>query len=80
MTQLLKPGRNTVEVVVVGTLKNTLGSHHGKQSPGFAGPGSFRAAPAEGPPPGNDYATIGYGLFEPFSVTRRASAATTQPR
>ncbi|HVP09844.1 MAG TPA: glycosyl hydrolase [Phycisphaerae bacterium] len=75
VTELIKPGGNTVDVIVVGTLKNTLGPHHGSPPLGFASPGSFRVAPAEGPPAGDEYATAGYGLFEPFAVIHRASKA-----
>jgi hypothetical protein len=28
----------------------------------------FRNGPEPGPPPGNAYHTLGYGLFEPFTV------------
>lgn len=66
VTPLIKPGENIVEVTVFGTFKNTMGPHHGKQPLGFAGPGSFRDAPQDGPPPGESYSTIAYGLFEPF--------------
>jgi len=57
--------------VVIGTLKNTLGPHHAGPVRGFASPQLFDRAPAAGPPPGKEYNTIGYGLFEPF-VLRHA--------
>jgi len=66
VTDLIKSGTNTVEVVVTGTLKNTLGPHHEKPVLGTAGPGDFRKAAQTGPPPGQDYHTIDYGLFKPF--------------
>jgi hypothetical protein len=28
----------------------------------------FQKGPDQGPPPGNAYHTLGYGLFEPFSL------------
>ena len=68
ITTYLRPGENTVAVVAIGTLKNTLGPHHGKPSLGTAWPGMFQRAPAAGLPRGADYHTVGYGLFEPFSV------------
>ena len=68
VTQSLKRGDNTIEVVVLGTLKNTLGPHHGKQPLGSAWPGMFQKGPMPGPPPGADYSTVGYGLFEPFQL------------
>jgi hypothetical protein len=66
VTKQLKRGDNTVEVVVFGTLKNTLGPHHGGHALGSAWPGMFQNGPKDGPPPGAQYATVGYGLFEPF--------------
>jgi hypothetical protein len=40
----------------------------------------FQKGPPTGPPPGADYATVGYGLFEPFvlkqvTTTLRATAS-----
>jgi hypothetical protein len=66
VTGAIRPGANRIDVVVVGTLKNTLGPHHGKPPLGAAWPASFHKAPPSGPPPGNDYDTVAYGLFEPF--------------
>ena len=66
MTKCVKRGQNEVEVTVIGTLKNTLGPHHGKPALGAAWPGSFHVGPSPGPPPGASYSTVAYGLFEPF--------------
>jgi hypothetical protein len=66
VTDLIKAGSNTVEVTVIGTLKNTLGPHHGNPGLGSAWPGMFHKGPEPGPPPGSKYSTVGYGLFEPF--------------
>jgi hypothetical protein len=66
ITPHLKTGTNTIEVVVIGTLKNTLGPHHAGPGLGSAWPGMFHQAPDKGPPPGAAYATVDYGLFEPF--------------
>jgi len=71
VTKWVKRGRNEVEVVVIGTLKNTLGPHHGNPALGAAWPGSFHVGPSPGPPPGASYSTVAYGLFEPF-VLRQA--------
>jgi hypothetical protein len=68
VTDAVVEGENTVVVTVIGTLKNTLGPHHGNPGLGFAGPGSFHKAPSPGPVPGTDYSTIGYGLFAPFEL------------
>ncbi|MBI2929147.1 MAG: hypothetical protein HYY24_26075 [Verrucomicrobia bacterium] len=80
VTKALKRGDNTLEVVVIGTPKNTLGPHHGKQPLGSAWPSMFQKGPPSGPPPGAEYATVGYGLFEPFvlkqvTITPRATAS-----
>lgn len=71
VTDLLHKGRNTIEVVVIGTLKNTLGPHHAGAVAGRAWPAMFRRGPGEGPPPGDRYHTIGYGLFQPFVIVTR---------
>lgn len=71
ITPAIKSGENTVTIVVIGTLKNTLGPHHAGIMRGSAWPHAFAQGPVEGPPPGGQYDTIGYGLFEPFSVVRQ---------
>jgi len=68
VSRLIRPGRNTIEVTVIGTLKNTLGPHHGNPGTGRAWPHMFRVAPETGPPPGANYHTLEYGLFEPFEL------------
>jgi hypothetical protein len=71
VTDQLRAGTNTVEVVVFGTLKNTLGPHHGNPGLGSAWPGMFQRGPQNGPPPGASYSTVAYGLFEPFKLEQR---------
>ena len=66
VTRLITPGSNKVEVTVIGTLKNTLGPHHAGAVVGRAWPNMFQVGPETGPPPGEKYHTLGYGLFEPF--------------
>jgi hypothetical protein len=68
VTSQISNGENTIDVVVIGTLKNTLGPHHGKPALGTAWPGMFQRGPSPGPPAGVDYSAVGYGLFEPFQV------------
>jgi hypothetical protein len=68
VTEAIRPGKNTVEVLVIGTLKNTLGPHHAGSGVGSAWPGMFHQGPKEGPPPGAAYHTLSYGLFEPFAL------------
>jgi hypothetical protein len=67
VTRQIVTGENTVEVVVIGTLKNTLGPHHVGNLLGFAGPHSFQQGPPN-QPPGSAYQTVAYGLFEPFTL------------
>jgi hypothetical protein len=74
VTKQIRRGENTVEVTVIGTLKNTLGPHHGKPALGAAWPNAFQTGPASGPPPGEEYSTVGYGLFEPFELKHVAPA------
>ena len=70
VSEAITPGANTVEVVVIGTLKNTLGPHHGKPTLGTAWPRMFQIGPETGPPPGRQYHTVGYGLMAPFVLER----------
>ena len=72
ITKFVKPGQNEVSVVVVGTLKNTLGPYFGKVRLGFASPESFRNAPKSGPPASSAYNSVGYGLMEPFHLIASA--------
>ncbi len=66
VTTLIRTGANVVEVIVTGTLKNTLGPHHAGSGVGSAWPSMFHKGPENGPPAGDKYHTIDYGLFEPF--------------
>jgi hypothetical protein len=72
VTKFVSRGQNNVEVTVFGTLKNLLGPHHGKPSPGAAWPASFQRAPQSGQPPGDQYDTYSYGLFKPFILKHKA--------
>jgi hypothetical protein len=66
ITDLIRSGTNVVEVIVTGTLKNTLGPHHAGTGVGSAWPGMFQKGPENGPPAGKTYHTLDYGLFEPY--------------
>ncbi|HPU96524.1 MAG TPA: glycosyl hydrolase [Candidatus Hydrogenedentes bacterium] len=66
----LQNGANTVTVVVYGFLRNTLGPHLRNDTVGVTGPGSWEAAPRQGPPAGSEYFGMDYGLDEPFSLYR----------
>ncbi|MBM3746640.1 MAG: hypothetical protein FJW34_12660 [Acidobacteria bacterium] len=63
-------GKNRVEVVVIGSLKNTLGPHHGKINRGLVSPWSFRSAPQH-QPAGAAYDLDAYGLLAEFSVVEQ---------
>ncbi len=66
VTDSIQVGDNTIEVVVIGTLRNTLGPHHNGPMLGKAWPSAFRVGPETGPPAGASYHTVRYGLFAPF--------------
>ncbi len=68
VTGWVKRGSNNIQVTVIGTLKNLLGPHHGNPPLGAAWPAGFQKAPASGPPPGAEYSTVAYGMFEPFRL------------
>lgn len=68
ITDHLQPGTNVVEIVICGSLRNPLGPHFGEGSVGLTHPGSWNKAPEFGPPSGNDYFAIDYGLMAPFQV------------
>ena len=73
VTKWVKRGQNEVEVTVIGTLKNTLGPHHGKPALGAAWPGSFHVGPNPGPPPGAEL--LHRGLW----AVRAVRAETNHP-
>lgn len=68
VTPDLVVGENRIEVTVIGTLKNTLGPHHNNPPLGSAWPSMFHQGPPNGPPRGDSYHTVSYGLFEPFGL------------
>ncbi|MEN6578375.1 MAG: glycosyl hydrolase [Phycisphaerales bacterium] len=72
VTKTLQRGTNTIDVRVIGTLKNTLGPHHAGTSLGSAWPGMFQQGPEAGPPAGDSYHTVDYGLFTPFVLKQIA--------
>ncbi len=70
VTRFVRPGKNQVEVLVYGSLKNVLGPHHNVNRRGIVGPWMWRYVP-EHTPPGSKYDLLGYGLFEDFRLVRR---------
>ena len=73
ITKVMQAGTNTIDVRVIGTLKNTLGPHHAGRGLGSAWPGMFQQGPETGPPAGNSYHTVDYGLFTPFILKQIAT-------
>ena len=64
----LSQGENNIDIIVIGSLKNTLGPHHVTVPHGVGGrPANFITAP-EIQPEGNSYSMIDYGLMEDFKV------------
>lgn len=70
LTGAIAVGPNVISVVVYGTLRNTLGPLHNDQPLGRAWPGSFQQGAKDGLPPGGEYSSIGYGLFEGFTLVK----------
>ena len=64
IAQYLKEGVNNIEVNVIGSLKNLLGPHYRKPSPGFVSPGHFFNVIDQ--IPGLEYQMLDYGLMDDF--------------
>ncbi len=62
----VREGTNQVQVVVVGSLKNTLGPFHKNPAPGLVSPWLFRNADSY--PPGRQYQQLDYGMLEDFRI------------
>jgi hypothetical protein len=67
ISEWLKEGENTVDVIVTGSLKNLMGPHHFNPEHGFVTPWSFFRAP-DHQPAGSEYDMLDYGLFADFEV------------
>jgi len=70
INRLLRSGRNQVDVIVYGSLKNLLGPHHNEDKPGAAWPPMFQRGAAKGYPAGSAYRVLDYGLMEDFRLVR----------
>lgn len=68
VSKQLIAGRNTISVVVYGSLKNSLGPHHNAPTLGRAWPGQFQQGAKGGYPPGSEYSVLDYGLFDDFTL------------
>lgn len=73
----LPQGENTIDVIVIGSLKNTLGPHHGDLKKGVVKPDLFRVAPAI-QPAGSAYQMIDYGLMEDFKIYALSTGTAEQ--
>ena len=67
ITEFLQAGENAVDVVIYGSLKNTLGPHHFVRRRGIVTPWSFKYAP-EILPGGDSYDLLDYGLIKDFKI------------
>lgn len=65
----MREGDNTVEVMISGSLKNTLGPHHNKPQPGLVSPWHFLNVKRH--PAGNAYDTYDYGMINDFEIEQR---------
>ena len=68
VTDQVVRGKNTVEVIVYGSLRNTLGPHLGNKETGITHPGSWNNAPESPQPAGGEYFSVPYGLTAPLEV------------
>jgi hypothetical protein len=64
VSELIRKGNNTVEVIITGSNKNLLGPFHDNPAPGLVSPWHFRGVKIY--PSGNDYQQIDYGLTDDF--------------
>jgi hypothetical protein len=68
ISSFLKEGNNEIEVIVVGSLKNSFGYFYANNKASINGPWSWGFAPKEIPSL-SQYYLMNYGLFEPFSLS-----------
>jgi len=72
-----RPGRNTVEVKVVGSNKNLLGPFHIDARPGLAAPAYWRNVSCY--PPGAEYNIIDYGIMDDFYLFAEKHTSQNNP-
>ena len=60
ISDFVKTGKNKIEVMVIGSLRNLLGPHYGKSATGYSGPDSW--GDVKDIPPGRSYNLFDYGL------------------
>lgn len=69
ISKYIQAGTNKAELIITGSLKNTLGPHYNKPAPGMASPWHWRNVYK--PLPGKDYDLYDYGLLEDFTVLQQ---------
>jgi hypothetical protein len=69
LTGFIEEGINTLEVTVVGSLKNLLGPHHNNPPAGMAISPFWRGVPPY--PPGEEYQILDYGLLDDIYLSGR---------
>ena len=68
VTKYVSPGTNRIDIIVYGTLRNTLGPHHGNPPKGRARTNVFLVGGKDGCPAGSRYISLGYGLMDDFQL------------
>jgi len=69
ISKFIQKGENVIDVLVTGSLKNTLGYHHVVQTGWIDSPFSWNRGP-DRQPAGSDYQFLDYGIFQRFSLSR----------
>ncbi|RAJ77327.1 alpha-L-rhamnosidase-like protein [Chitinophaga dinghuensis] len=64
--KFMKQGKNKVEVIVVGSLKNVLGPFYKKPVPGLVDPGKWYNVSTQ--PAGKEYDLYDYGLIDDYEI------------
>ena len=70
VTEYITRGTNRIDILVYGTLRNTLGPHHGNPPEGRARSWVYTVGAEGGCPPGLKYLGRDYGLMEDFQFVR----------
>jgi hypothetical protein len=68
ITGYVQAGKNTAELIITGSLKNTLGPYYNKPAPGLVSPWLWRYVYKQ--VPAAAYDLMNYGLMEDFVIMR----------
>lgn len=71
ISKFIRKGENSIDVMITGSLKNTLGYHHVEQKGWIDSPFSWNEGPKK-QPAGSAYQFLEYGLYKEFSLVRFA--------